>query len=473
MVLSAVAAVWASAGTANSKDAASKAGSRFMAPQYQPAAGEAMWQSVAGSGPTFPCKVQPVSSLSWLVRLRWVEIAAQLVVFLAGDRSFRGLAPVAGALTVIGLQVASNIAGALWARRGRPVPEGGLVLLMGFDCAALTALILLGGPDARFLGVLYMVDIALAAMLVRARWTWALATGCLASLALLFTFGTPEDPGHADPVEWQLREAWLSFGVTAGLLVYFLQRTARMLRDRDATLEEARREVERKDKLASLATLAAGAAHELGTPLSTIALVARELEHRLERGPVVEATLADARLIRSEVERCRHILTQLGADLGASQGEAPEAVTPEALLRRAIEATGQSQRIELTLEPALATQPLLLPVRAVGQALLAVLGNGLAASPKTAVSVRVARHAAGLSVDVTDQGAGMSPTVLAQAGEPFFTTKGPGRGMGLGLFLTRSILEQVGGALTLESVPGTGTTAHVVLPLRVATHSVG
>src|SRR5262249_56157372 len=127
-----------------------------------------------------------------------------------------------------------------------------------------------------------------------------------------------------DPLEWQLRELWLAFAVASVLLVYFIQRTVRMLREREHLAELARQEAERRGKLASLATLAAGAAHELATPLSTITVAARELERQLERRQDASSAIADARLIRQEVERCRGILSQLAADAGQSRGEAPE-----------------------------------------------------------------------------------------------------------------------------------------------------
>src|SRR5208282_2669742 len=109
-----------------------------------------------------------------------------------------------------------------------------------------------------------------------------------------------------------------AFGVAAAFIVVFVQRVTRALAARDAELAEARTMAARRERLASLATLAAGAAHELSTPLSTIAVVARELERQLASHP--EAA-ADARLIRDEVERCRRTLTRMANDAGAPSGE--------------------------------------------------------------------------------------------------------------------------------------------------------
>jgi two-component system sensor histidine kinase RegB len=230
-----------------------------------------------------------------------------------------------------------------------------------------------------------------------------------------------------------------------------------MLRQREEAME-------RREKLASLATLAAGAAHELGTPLSTIALAAKELEHALERGAAGGTAIADAKLIREEVDRCRAILAQMGAEAGASPGEAMERITVSRLLERAVASAGRSERIQVYLEEAVAQTELLVPARAVAQALQAVLHNALQASVDAPISVRALSEPHGVRVDVEDRGPGMSPEVLARAGEPFFTTREPGRGMGLGLFLTRSVLEQLGGRFALESAPARGTTARLTLP---------
>jgi two-component system sensor histidine kinase RegB len=407
-------------------------------------------------------------NLAWLVRLRWGSIAGQLVVFFAGDRLMHLSLPVLGIAAVVGVQLGSNVGCALWVRRARAVAPLALVGVMALDTLLLTALLFLAGGDSHPFAVLYLVNIALAGMLARARWTWLLAALSLGCFTLVFTLGSDESGAEHDPVEWQLREAWLAFGVSSALLVYFLQRTTRMLHLREAAVEDARLALERREKLASLATLAAGAAHELGTPLSTIALVAKELEHQLERGSVSPAAVADAKLIREEVDRCRGILAQMGAEAGASPGEAMERVTVSALLERAVAASADRHRIQLRVEPSVAATELCLPARAIAQALHAVLSNALQASGDASVTLRAEADPQGVRIDVEDRGPGMDAAILARAGEPFFTTKAPGHGMGLGLFLTRSVIEQLGGRFQLESIPARGTTARLVLPAAAA-----
>nr|WP_228530624.1 MULTISPECIES: HAMP domain-containing sensor histidine kinase [Myxococcaceae] len=229
-------------------------------------------------------------------------------------------------------------------------------------------------------------------------------------------------------------------------------------------MEAARQRVDRQEKLASLATLAAGAAHELNTPLSTIALVASELERHLRRGEHLDDALSDVELIRAEVGRCQRILSQMAVDAGLGQGEAATPITLADLVGRAASAVEQPQRVQVTLEPLLAGRRLVVPSRPLVQALHGVLNNALQASGELPVAVSARAAGDALQLEVQDAGPGMDPETLARAGEPFYTTKQPGQGMGLGLFLTRSVLEQLGGRLELDSAPGQGTRARLVLP---------
>jgi two-component system sensor histidine kinase RegB len=408
-------------------------------------------------------------NFSWFLKLRWGAIGAELLVFLAGDRLMHVALPLAPMVLVVGVAVSTNLACALWARRRTSVPGSALAALMVLDSLLLTAMLYFIGGDSNPFAVLYLVNIALAAVLLPPKWTWGITALSLICGGLLFLGRSvaPESTRAAtsDPLEWQLRELWLSFAVAAALLVYFIQRTVRMLRERERIAELARQAAERRGKLASLATLAAGAAHELATPLSTIAVAAKELERQLERGEGVSNAIGDAKLIRQEVERCRTILSQLAADAGQSRGEPSEASAMVDLVESALRGLEERHRINVDLDPSCKNATLTVPPRAFSQALKAVVRNALQASRDgSPIVLRLRPDGETLRIEIFDRGLGMSPEVLAHAGEPFFTTKQPGEGMGLGLFLTRSLLEQLGGRLELAPHSPRGTVATLVLP---------
>jgi len=121
--------------------------------------------------------------------------------------------------------------------------------------------------------------------------------------------------------------------------------------------------------------------------------------------------------------------------------------------------------VQVVVDRCAGEQPLRVPVRAVVRAIRALIDNARqAASPAAPILVQVSSDGDGCCITVTDQGDGMRSDVLARASEPFFTTRAPGKGMGLGLFLTRTLLDSLGGHLDLASTPGVGTTASVHLP---------
>ena len=221
----------------------------------------------------------------------------------------------------------------------------------------------------------------------------------------------------------------------------------------------------RSERLVSLTTLAAGAAHELSTPLATIAVAARELE-RTAANQAAAGLADDARLIRTEVDRCQAILDQMsGGPAAASSTHPRPSTSARRLPRPARELTsGAGARVVVDAAdalPAIRTSP-----AAFRQAVLSILRNALDASPAGAAVEVTARESAdgtGVRIDVRDRGPGMPPEVLARAGEPFFTTRGTGRGLGLGLFLARVFAERSGGALSIAS--GAGTTVTLDLPL--------
>jgi two-component system, sensor histidine kinase RegB len=401
--------------------------------------------------------------LAWLVRLRWFAVASQALTVLVAERLLHMPLSTGRLYAIVATTASSNLLCALWLRRRPEVREGALAALMAFDFVLLTALLhAAGGPSNPFT-VLYLVHIALAAIVLRPSYAWALAAlaaGCFAAL-----FALPGQPRsmhahHAShgPAEMNLhlQGMWFAFAVAAFVIAYFVTRVTHdlELQRREAALAQAR--ALRNEKLASLATLAAGAAHELATPLATIAVVAKELERELSDGSSAE----DARLIRAEVDRCKHILEQMATDAGESAGEAFHEVSLEALVEQSLE--GLADRSRVIVERT-ATSQLKVPRSVLSRALRGLVRNALQASTSP-VTLRVEQRGDEVFFEVRDQGTGMAPEVLANVGEPFFTTKPAGQGMGLGVFLARALCDRLGGRFELSSVLGQGTRALVVLP---------
>lgn len=255
---------------------------------------------------------------------------------------------------------------------------------------------------------------------------------------------------------WHLRGMWVGYVLAGAAILGFVGRIARSLAERDRDLADAREQAARSAQLASLATLSAGAAHELGNPLSTIAIVSRELDRQLSSQGASADVLEDVRLIHGEVTRCRQVLERLRADAGDPAGEAPSLIAPIELLQQA--ADGLDGKLEVEVAPHTPERVGLFAQSSI-RALRDVIRNALQASPDQAV-VRILADADGphLRVRVVDQGPGMDPATAARAVEPFFTTRPAGHGMGLGLFLARTVVERTGGRLQIDTQPNQGTT---------------
>jgi two-component system sensor histidine kinase RegB len=409
----------------------------------------------------------------WLLRLRWWALLGQIATIVGVEWVVRIPLPLRPLALLIGLGAASNAACALWVRAVPQIRDTMVAALMGLDVLLLTALLSLTGGSFNPFSCLYLVHIALAAVVLPPRLTWMLVALSLGCFGLLFIIPAwPPGSGavpHAEHMRMHLEGMWVAFGVAAGFIVYFVQRVTGALAEREAELVAARHLTLRNERFAALATLAAGAAHELSTPLSTIAVVAKELEHQLQRTPASAAAAADAYLIREQVTRCRDILMNMAADAGQGTGEAIAPTTLESLVESAIDGIPEPARVRVAIDDGARGQVVQVPPRGVAQALRGVLKNARQASPPHAdIELDVARDGDAWRFTVRDHGRGMTTDVLERAGEPFFTTKPPGQGMGLGLFLTRAVLARLGGALELASVPGRGTTAIMTLPVTLS-----
>lgn len=410
-----------------------------------------------------------LAAVPWLARLQWARAAVDLVVVIiavtvdgAGiDVPLAHVAPMLVATSLIHIAIAR--------RTGRDVHP--VVRFAGYALqpVLLTELLeLTGGPFNPF-AVVYAAPIALAGLtLGRAAGAvvGAISTGGYAMLA--YWHLTEQAAGHhrLNDVPTHLFTLWFSLALTAELAAYFFVQASNALARREAQLEQLRQQAARAERLASLTTLAAGAAHELSTPLGTIALAARELEHTIDGRADLVALADDAHLIRSEVDRCRAVLDRMSGRAGGSAVDAPDVCTVSSLVADIHRALPRHHAGRVEVRGAAADAEVCVPREALAQAVLTLVDNALdaldSAGARGDVRVEFAVDESELSIRVEDGGPGMSADTLERAGEPFFTTKPPGRGLGLGLFLVRVFAERLGGSLGLES--STGTVATLVLP---------
>ena len=411
----------------------------------------------------------PHLALPWVSRLRYGIVAGEAVIILGMAYGFQLKLPLLWTLAPLLVVLASNVL--LGRMRVLPVrfPEQTLGAVFCLDTLCLTVILgLTGGPNNPF-SLLYLVQITLSAIVLRKLWTWALGALSTVCFGLLFFVHLPLaalQPHHAEPgLSPHLVGMWIAFVIAAALITFFTGKIADALRHREQEVLALQDKVARHEKLSSMVTLAAGAAHELGTPLGTIAIVARELERYAATVSGQDAIREDAKLIRSEVDRCRVILDRMSAQGAEPAGESPARVRVLDLLMRVRDRFPEAQRGLLRLDLSDERLVAYLPVEATSQSVAALIQNALDANvDPQPIHVEASEAGAALRISVRDRGHGMDDAVLRRIAEPFFTTKEPGKGMGLGTFLVRTFAENLGGSVQFDSKPGEGTTATLELP---------
>lgn len=234
---------------------------------------------------------------------------------------------------------------------------------------------------------------------------------------------------------------------------------------------EARERVSQNEKLAAIGRLAAGIMHEINNPLATIAACAESMS--LETPPPQHGGPEYLKIIESEVQRCKRIIDGL-LDFSRPQPLQRQSLDVNTVVERALFLLKHHGRFkQITVEPALSTDLPLVHASAeqLIQVMIALLMNAADAMPQFGrVMIRTcALDGAGpraVTIEVQDEGTGIPRSHMARIFEPFYTTKEPGRGTGLGLAVCYGIVAEHGGRIEVESEPGKGSTFRIILPVE-------
>lgn len=413
------------------------------------------------------------ANLRRLFLLRCIAVAGQLAAIVAARSWLEVTLPLMPMLGIIGLIALFN--GLTWLRLkfARNVSNLELLVQVLIDIVALTLLLYFSGGATNPFISLYLLPLAIAAVLLPRLQAEILAlVTVLCYTWLLFHFQPLHYRGHhpgmnlamaVNPFGMHILGMWLTFVLSAVLIVSFVSTMALSLRERDQLLSEAREETLRNERIIALGTLAAGAAHELGTPLGTMAVVVHEM--RLDCGDNPE--LADSlQILSDQVGSCKRILTDLLATAGQTRGEGGNVMPVDAFLE-AVVGKWQMMRPEVTVRigqqgdrPA----PKIIAEQTLGQAIMNLLNNAADASP-AGVEVEGRWTAAELEIWICDQGPGFTQDALRKAGQMFFTTKRE-QGMGLGIFLSNATISRFGGQVSLANRDSGGACTRILIPLK-------
>jgi two-component system sensor histidine kinase RegB len=401
----------------------------------------------------------------WLPGLRLAVFVLLGLSLPAGERAL-GLPMHYGiALPTIAVALATNYA--LWRRSRRdpnvtrePLGPRALALVVGFDLVAIALVLGASGGAANPLSAVLLVYVAAAASLLPTWITFVLAALSMVAFGALFTVPggscCANHPAHGE-LSAHLYGMWAAFAMAAGISAYFLTRLRQTLDARGREILRLRAEAEQNARFAALGTLAAGTAHELGTPLGTIAVLAGEIAE------VPESAAEHARSISEQVARCRTILTKMQGRMPARDA----VVTVNSAVARAI-ASWRRAHPDTTIElrrGADVTASIPLGDDDIEAALWTLFDNARdAGASREAIQVEIEASGGDVLIRIVDHGSGIPAALVGRLGEPFSTTKEPGRGMGLGLYLVRTMLTRIGGALDI----GPGDPNGTIVTLRLA-----
>jgi two-component system sensor histidine kinase RegB len=336
------------------------------------------------------------------------------------------------------------------------------------DVAMLGLLLYLSGGSTNPLTLLLLLPLIVSAALLPGVYSWIIAAAIIACYTLLLyryvPLPVPEHEHGVHDFELHVTGMWLGFVLSAGLIVAFVARMGSTLRERDRLLSESKQRALRDERIVALGALAAGAAHELGTPLGTISLIAEELSLDHEDDQHLQERLG---LLREQVSRCKHTLAMLSLSAGQSQAASGHRLPVDEYLRDVLERWRNlrpATRVQADLAGDLPA-PVIVAEQTLSQAIISILNNAADASPER-IEFKARWDWERLTLEVCDYGTGLAPAALSAAGKRVFSTKPPGEGLGLGLYLAYSVVDRLGGEMLLFNREEGGACTWLTLPLK-------
>lgn len=412
-------------------------------------------------------------TLRTLIAIRWIAVVGQLITVLVVRFGFGFALPLGPALAAIGASVLLN--GVAMAQHGgrQRLNDADASLYLTYDTLQLSLLLYLtGGLINPFASLLLAPATVGAAILSRRATIWLTGLNVVCQTVLAF---------WSLPLPWQERGPayspllsfglWLSLTVSVVFIAAYVFRVAAEARRFGDALAASQMALAREQRLSSLGALAAAAAHELGSPLGTIAVVAKELAHELPKdSPHTE----DVALLISQVSRCREILRELARRPEADGGDPYEKLALTAFIEAAA-APHQLPTIRFVVE----TAPHALPPEPVlhrWPEILHGLGNFIQNAhqfAKTTVTVSADWDDDQVSVSIADDGPGYPAHLLSRLGEPYISARsGRGSHMGLGIFIAQTLLQKTGATVTFGNLRSGGARV-VVRWLRADLEAAG
>ena len=354
-----------------------------------------------------------------------------------------------------------SIASMIRSRMPWPVSNNELFAQLVIDVLALTCLLYYSGGSTNPFAPLFLLPLVLTAATLAGWYAWLMValTICCYSLLLFFYIPFPETHSmHGDGFRLHVVGMWLGFIFSALLIAGFTARMAITVQRQNKKIVDLREKHLKHEHVLALGTLAAGAAHELGTPLSTMAILLKDL--------TPDTALSESKLntLKGQVDRCKSILGSISAASGEIRAESGSVSKLDDYLPRLVDSWNKTRSDVVVKSDFKGSKPApsIVVDQTLEQALLNIFNNAADASPDN-VEINGQWNEQELTLLVSDRGTGLSPELEETAGEHILSTKQDG--MGLGLFLTYTTLERLGGEVRIYNREGGGVKCQINLPL--------
>jgi two-component system, sensor histidine kinase RegB len=405
-------------------------------------------------------------NLQRLFMLRNFAILVQCLTFMLVYKIIALDIPWTELIVVVALLAVLNLL--TWVRLHRKWPVSNIEFFaqLLIDIFALSALLYFSGGSTNPFISLYLLPITIAAATLPWRYTWVLSAITIGCYTILLFNYIPLPHDHSKHlVEFSLHVSgmWLTFVLSTIIIAWYVVRMSTSIRDRDRDLALAREQALRNEQIIGLGTLAAGAAHELGTPLSTMAVIAGELQKEYPENTEFQNNI---QILRDQITHCKQTLTQLLAKTGQTRVEGVSQVPVDKFMNSMLEKwklIRPSVKFNYHIDGAHPT-PKIMDSQLLSQSILNLLNNAADASSEC---IEITSHwdKNSLHLEIVDDGEGLSAEAAQRAGEAFFTSKAPGQGFGIGLFLANANIERLGGTVHLFNLEKGGACTQVTIPL--------
>lgn len=396
------------------------------------------------------------TNASLLLVLRWIAIIGQSITILTVHYGMGIPLPIAAMLGMVGALVALNLFSLYRLHTGTMQSEREIALQLVLDVLALAVqLYLSGGATNPFIS-LFLIQVVIAAALLPQRYIWglvALTILCYITLTLYYIPIPHMDHhmgGSAGFFNMHLHGMLIGFVLSVVLIAYFVVKMAH-------NIQELRDKARVEEQVMKLGLLSAGAAHALGTPLSTIAVIA----HELERDPTSQEHIG---ILITQVERCKRVVSDILAASGHMRAENAHSMTLQDYMQDMADKWSLGHpAVKLHSQYEGDENPTILAERILQQAIVNILDNAYEAEAAD-IHLTTTCHHDTITITITDSGHGINDAIRSQLSTAYTSTK-PDDGHGLGLFLSRAVIQHFGGHFTIEPATPHGTCVTMTLPL--------